>query len=111
MAKFNFNQTEQLKKYCFEFLKSYLNLDYVYKTSGDVFQQRFETCKSCEFFNEAKIKCNECGCDLIVKMSDSLESCPVNKWGVDEKGFNERHYTEIVNSMPSEYWSYETSND
>jgi hypothetical protein len=112
MKKFNFNKNpEDLKDYVFQWFKSYIRLDYDYKVSGEVFQERFDLCKACEHFNSEKIKCNECGCNLITKIMDSLESCPVSKWTIDEEGFKTRHYQEIVRSMPQDYNSFEIVND
>lgn len=112
MKKFNFNKNpEDLKDYIFEWLKSYIRLDYDYRVSGEVFQERFDLCKACDHFNSEKIKCNECGCNLIHKITDSLESCPIRKWDVDRDGFMTRHYDEIVRSMPPEYNAFEIVND
>lgn len=109
--KFNLNRpdlfSEQLKEYCIEFLKSFLKQDYTYKVSSEVFQERFDLCKSCDHFNGESIKCVECGCSLLTKMVDSLESCPIEKWSVDMDGLMKKHYSEIVSSMPQDYASFE----
>lgn len=109
--KFNLNNpelfSEQIKDYCFQFLSSFINQNYTYTASSEVFQERFDICKPCEYFNSEKLKCLECGCNLITKMSDSLESCPIDKWGIDREGFMSKHYNEIVSTMPIEYGSFE----
>jgi len=102
--KFDFNQpelmVEQLKEYSYELIKAFIKQDYTYQASSEVFQERFDICKQCEHFDAEKLKCRECGCNLITKMTDSLEFCPLEKWDMDKTGFMNKHYSEIASSLP-----------
>lgn len=109
--KFNLNNpelfSEQIKEYFFELLKAFIHQDYTYQASSEVFQERFDICKSCQYFDPEKLKCIECGCNLITKMTDSLESCPIDKWSIDKEGFMKKHYSEIASALPVGYGSFE----
>jgi hypothetical protein len=48
--------------------------------SLDTHQQRLNTCRSCEHYNTLDHTCNECGCDINMKISLLAESCPLKKW-------------------------------
>lgn len=111
MKKLNLNKQEDLKDYVFQFMKAFIDLSYTYKVDYDVFEQRMSVCKGCEHFNSEKIKCKECGCQLIHKASDALESCPLKKWDMDQESWNKRHFSEIAGAMPVDYIAYETTNE
>jgi hypothetical protein len=105
------NNPEDLKEYVFHFLKAYLELDYNYNVDSEVFQERFNHCKTCEHFNPEKVKCKECGCHLPSKLLEAFENCPVDKWGIDMKSFKNKHYAEITGTMPPEFIGYEITNE
>tara|TARA_B100001250_G_C19800602_1_gene790868 strand:+ start:1045 stop:1419 length:375 start_codon:yes stop_codon:yes gene_type:complete len=49
----------------------------------DVQQERLDICKTCEFFNKSKGKCNQCGCYMDLKTWLASVECPLGdhkKW-------------------------------
>ena len=53
------------------------------KVPTEIYRQRLEICRDCEFYNNENPKhprCKECGCFLMVKASWASESCPLQKW-------------------------------
>jgi hypothetical protein len=46
----------------------------------DVYSERYETCKSCEFFIKPTKQCSKCLCFMKVKCALTFAFCPENKW-------------------------------
>ena len=44
-------------------------------------EERQAICSDCPSWNEASNRCNECGCQMRVKVSLNSSKCPLNKWG------------------------------
>lgn len=44
---------------------------------------RLNICKTCEHYNDSLIKCNSCGCFLLIKAAWASEDCPLKKWDSD----------------------------
>ena len=42
--------------------------------------ERFEICKSCEFFIASSQRCMKCGCYMPIKTGWRSQKCPVGKW-------------------------------
>ena len=42
--------------------------------------ERFEICKSCEFFVNSSQRCMKCGCYMPIKTGWRSQKCPVGKW-------------------------------
>jgi len=99
----NLNNIEDLKDWVWHFLGTYINLDYEFRVSYSTFEERLSHCKDCEHFNETKIKCTECGCNLLEKANEMIEQCPIDKWGPDFKSFSDKHFAEITGLMPVKY--------
>ena len=99
----NLNNINDLKDWAWHFLGTYLNLDYEFRVSYSTFEERLSECKKCEYFNETKIKCKECGCNLLEKANEMIEQCPLDKWGPDYKSFESKHFAEIAGLMPIKY--------
>lgn len=56
--------------------------------SDDAIEQRYNTCKKCDFFiNET---CSQCGCPIfaakkyVSKLSWAEQECPIGKWKKEE---------------------------
>ena len=45
--------------------------------------KRLEICHSCDKFNPTGMRCNECGCFLLIKTNWATEKCPLDKWGAE----------------------------
>lgn len=55
--------------------KATIGIDY---PGDDVVKQRWDICKSCEFFK--LWQCTRCGCVASLKIRVASESCPEKKW-------------------------------
>jgi hypothetical protein len=71
-------------------------ITYIHKNQGEaiivsdkIFNERLQICKSCEKYDEQQNKCKECGCFVPAKAKIILDSCPLNKWGVDTESWEE----------------------
>lgn len=47
-------------------------------------QERYNICKSCEFFNTSLYTCKQCGCLMKLKVKFAGQKCPVDKWDIVE---------------------------
>lgn len=53
------------------------------RVTEEVYNERYETCKSCPFFIEDSKRCSECGCFMEAKAwigGDPNMLCPKQKW-------------------------------
>jgi hypothetical protein len=51
------------------------------KVSAEVRNQKYNICKSCEFFNTVKTTCTKCSCDMeLLTWSKSMGVCPIRKF-------------------------------
>lgn len=58
-----------------------------FRLSEELSNERFNICKQCEFYDEKRAECTQCGCYLPVKTTDLGEYCPVDKWSADREGW------------------------
>ena len=71
-------------------------INYIHKhgdtlfVSDEVYKERMTTYKSCDKYDEFENRCRECGCFLPPKAKVILDSCPLQKWGVDEEEWEKR---------------------
>ena len=107
ILKLDLNHDDDLKDWAWEFLQSFLHLDYEFRVAYSTFESRMNVCKTCEHFNEVKIKCMECGCPLLEKANEMLDECPLDKWGSDKESFDRKYFAEIASMMSSEYVGFE----
>jgi len=42
--------------------------------------ERLEICNSCEHCVTERAECKLCGCGLLPKTNNALETCPIGKW-------------------------------
>ena len=107
----DFNDPSTLRRYCFEILVRFMRLDYGYKVSFKTFSERLAVCSTCEHFNEEKVKCMHCECNLAEKAHECLEHCPLDLWKEDPESFEKKYYKELEkyandpgnSSIPSYY--------
>ena len=50
------------------------------ETDEETVRFRFESCRSCEHFDEGKTSCRKCGCHLEIKIRWREQKCPIGKW-------------------------------
>ena len=107
ILKLDLNDDKDLKDWAWAFLQSFLHLDYEFRVAYSTFESRLTICKSCEHFNELKIKCDECGCPLLEKANEMLDECPLDKWGPDKESFDRKYFSEICTMMGIDYVGFE----
>ena len=107
ILKLDLNHSDDLKDWAWAFLQSFLHLDYEFRVAYSTFESRLSICKSCEHFNELKIKCDECGCPLLEKANEMLDECPLDKWGADKESFDRKYFSEICTMMGIDYVGYQ----
>jgi len=92
-------QGKNLAEFTWELL-NYItkNEDKVLFVSDEVYKERTLICKSCDMYDELENRCRECGCYVPAKAKIILDSCPLNKWGVDSSNWKER-FSDIQNDM------------
>lgn len=66
------------------------NKDGVLFASDDIIKERLKTCSQCDKFDSSDARCKECGCYIPVKAKLILDSCPLDKWSVDNSEWNEK---------------------
>jgi hypothetical protein len=49
--------------------------------SKEIYDQRKEICKSCEFVVLRKMLCGKCLCAIPTKCAMAKTECPIKKWG------------------------------
>jgi len=57
--------------------------------SDEIYNQRIEVCKTCSKYDEEQHRCKECGCLLAGKARFIFEECPLQKWQMTEKEWEE----------------------
>ena len=84
-------QAKNLAKFSWDLLNYItVNQEKVLFVSDEVYKERVEICKSCIKFAELENMCTECGCYIPAKAKIILDSCPLNKWGVDKSSWEEK---------------------
>jgi len=66
------------------------NQEKVLFVSDEIYKERTTICKSCNKFDDLENRCMECGCYIPAKAKLILDSCPLEKWGVDSSTWEER---------------------
>ena len=107
ILKLDLNNSDDLRDWTWHFLQSFLHLDYEFRVAYSTFESRLAICKTCDHFNELKIKCNECGCPLLEKANEMLDECPLDKWGADKESFDRKYFDEICSMMSPSYVGFE----
>lgn len=48
--------------------------------TDEIYNERMDICKECEFLEKNYKRCMKCGCFMSVKAKLTEAKCPVNKW-------------------------------
>ncbi len=75
-------QARNLAQFSFEVVKDVVGnsgASKLYATDA-VFDQRLDTCKTCEYYDEKQVRCRHCGCWLKYKARFKEGHCPIGKW-------------------------------
>jgi len=101
---------DDLSDFVFEFINEF----YLHEASGirygvsdEVANERLDICKTCKYHDAKNEVCKECGCYLPQKTYDPFDSCPIQKWGVDKRQWNEVNYEYILSAMRERTGDYE----
>jgi len=92
-------QGKNLAKFTWDILKSSLTNRDALLVSDEIYNQRLEICKSCEWYDETQNRCKECGCWLEQKARWSLDSCPQDKWVENGDAFINEHFDTLANQL------------
>ena len=46
----------------------------------EIFDYRYDLCKSCPFYINLTHQCKKCGCFLVAKVQFVGQDCPIGKW-------------------------------
>lgn len=69
----------------------------------ETIQERMSICQTCEYINTKSMQCDECGCELMSKISTIDDSCPIGKWDIDKKGWFANAFTSAAQQLPKEH--------
>lgn len=72
-------QGKNLAKFALDVIKNAMGSNTLF-VSDEIREQRLETCRGCEWYDEKQVRCKHCGCFLNEKTKFSLDSCPIGKW-------------------------------
>lgn len=67
--------------------------------SDEVYNERMDICKKCEWYDEEQDRCKNCGCWLGQKAKWSLDSCPIGKWSPHSDIFINEHFEELMKDL------------
>ena len=48
--------------------------------SPEIMKIRQDICFKCEYYNNTEMKCNECGCPVIMMSQFNFKECPKGYW-------------------------------
>ena len=71
--------------------------------SLETIQERLGICQTCEHLNSKVMECNECGCELMSKISTIHDECPIGNWPIDKKGWFASAFTSAAQQLPKEH--------
>ncbi len=91
-------QGKNLAEFSFELIKHAIHTGAL-QVSDEIQNQRMEICRNCEKYDEDQIRCTECGCFLVHKVSFSIDSCPLGKWEASDKDWIEIGFNNVVENM------------
>jgi len=66
--------------------------------SDETYNDRIEICKTCHKYDKIQHRCMECGCFLSGKARFVLEECPLKKWEMTEKDW-EQTFNNLVKEI------------
>lgn len=92
-------QGKNLSKFAWDILNYVTNnQEKVLFVSDDVYKERVDICKSCDKYHELENRCVECGCYVPAKAKIILDSCPLNKWSVDDSSWDNK-FDDIITDI------------
>ena len=96
-------QGKNLAKFAWDVLKESLSNDSTsLLVSDQIYNERLEICKSCDWYDPNEIRCKNCGCWLENKARWSLDSCPIGKWSANSDTFINEKFEELMKDLDKE---------
>lgn len=92
-------QAKNLAKFSFEVVRAALNNETSLLVSDEVKQQRLETCRACEYYDEKQVRCRHCGCFLEHKVQFAIDSCPLDKWTHSDSKWVDHEYQDVLDRI------------
>lgn len=89
-------QGQNLAKFTFEVIKEAFKGGHEKLfVNAEIQKKRLDICKSCIYFDSSQGRCKSCGCYLTHKVKFSLESCPMDKWGISDEDWMNGVFEEV----------------
>ena len=88
-------QGKNLARFAFDLIKTIFKGEPIY-VSEEVVNARMKICRECDKYDRENIRCYECGCMLEQKTKFALDSCPLEKWDVDDSSWMDGEYKKYL---------------
>jgi hypothetical protein len=92
-------QGKNLAEFAWNVIKQSLREGTPLQVSDEIYQQRLEICKNCEWYDEEQIRCKNCGCWLENKARWGMDSCPIGKWAESNDTWIKEKFDELVKDL------------
>jgi hypothetical protein len=96
------DQAKNLAKFSFDVIRTALSPNSPSTSlmvSQEVREERMNTCRQCEYYDEKQVRCRHCGCYLEAKVSFAIDSCPLKKWTHSDENWISHEYEDILDRM------------
>jgi hypothetical protein len=95
------DQAANLAKFSFNVVRAALNSDDSLLVSEEIREKRWETCRSCQYYDPRQLRCRHCGCFLEAKIRFAIDSCPLQKWTINDENWVKEEYGKILDVIES----------
>lgn len=92
-------QGENLSKFVWELFQHTAKNPESLLVSDEIYEERLNICKSCEWYDPEPIRCKQCGCWLEHKARMGLDSCPIGSWTSNSDTFVKEKFEEMVKEL------------
>jgi|TARA_B100001939_G_C16442080_1_gene405268 hypothetical protein len=92
-------QGENLGKFVWELFQHTAKNPDSLLVSDEIYEERLNICKSCEWYDPEPIRCKKCGCWLQNKARMGLDSCPIGKWSANSDTFINEKFEELMKDL------------
>lgn len=82
----------KLSELIFHFIRETDDAEFPIATAPDVWKERLDKCHACDNYDEERVMCNLCGCNVEGKVKSSLESCPIGEWDIDGTSWESKFF-------------------
>lgn len=103
-------QGKNLAKFAWDVMKESIFNGTALHVSDEIYNERLDICKKCDWYDPEQNRCKECGCFLGEKARWSLDSCPVGKWSSNSDTFVNEKFDKIVQELSNTLDNKEETN-